>query len=87
MKKSGLRLVGKVVQKEYEVVTINTFDDCTYQFSLLEWDMYEGLEWVQFRKKDKSVLECFPVPNISRILFVTKGGQPVESKVVLKPVE
>jgi hypothetical protein len=86
-KKTGLYLVsGKIANKEYEVVTVNTYDDCTYQFSLLEWDMYEGEDWVQFRKKDKSVLECFPIHNVSRVLFVIKGGEPVEHKVDLKPV-
>ena len=83
-KKVGLHLV-KGKEKEYEVVTIYTMDGF-FEFSLLEWEMWESDEWVQFRKKDKSVMEVFSMANISHITFVNKGGRPVEGKPTLKPV-
>ena len=83
-KKTGLHLVeGK--EKEYEVVTVYTMDEF-FKFSLLEWEMWESDEWVQFRKKDKTVLECFALQNISHISFVSKGGESVGSGPKLTPV-
>lgn len=84
-KKSGLHLVkGKI--KEYEIVTIYTCDDNVFSFALNEWDMWEGNEWIEFKKIDKSVMEVFSTSNISHISFVNKGGQPVVSKPILQPV-
>lgn len=84
-KKMGLHLVrGK--SKEYEVVTIYTLDGYTFVFSLNDYEMWESEDWLEFRKKDKSVMECFPVNNLSRVTFVSKGGQPVIVGPKLEPV-
>lgn len=86
-KKSSLHLVeGK--EKEYEIVTVYIMDEF-FEFSLLEWEMWESDEWIQFRKKDKAALECFSIQSISHISFVNKGGKPIVSgvsKPILKPV-
>ena len=67
-------------------------NESVFEFLLDEWDMFEsyheGYEWVEFRKKDKNnqAMECFPVNNLCRVSFVTKGKETVNNKLTLKPV-
>lgn len=89
MKKPKLTLVPSIKELEsYEIVTVYLMDEGVFTFGLNEWDMYEGKEWIQFRRKDKSKegMECFAVNGITHISFVSKGGQSVECRPTLKPV-
>lgn len=89
MKKPKLTLVPNNKELEsYEVVTVYLIDEGAFQFALNEWEMYESVDWIQFRKKDKnkSAMQCFSVSSIMHIYFESKG-EVVEEKPTLKPVE
>lgn len=92
-KKPSLYLIsGKTLRKSYDVVKIYMMDESVFEFSLDEWDMFESYhgsyEWVEFKRKDKNnrAMECFPVNNLLRVSFVTKGKEVVNEKPILKPV-
>ena len=83
MKKSKVRLYlvsNTAMKKLYEIVTVFGCDEVMYMFDLDEWDLYKDYEWLEFRKKDKSAMECFYASNVMRISFDRKAKK-VEKKI------
>lgn len=73
IKRSKLRLVtGKKPKDTYEVATVHMCDDTVHMFRMDEWDAYKTMDWIDFVKKDDTIMESFFCSNIMRIVFERK---------------
>ena len=69
--------------KEYDLATIYFGDGEFWTFKLAEWSLYRDYDCIEVVKNDRSGMEVFYAPNITRISFGMSTLKEVKSVEVV----
>lgn len=83
-----LRLVDKE-SKKYNKFIVVMGDDSMFEYSLNEYKVFRGEEWVEVEKNDGTEMDCFSIGNIMRVRFAKiedKKNIALTDVSIIKPV-